>query len=296
MDKLFLYKLLTGVLLAVVMSANVAAEEANQDNTDHWRVQGQYTFKDYSNSPQKEEGTSLALDLERRLGRNLFQLGYEAASTETFQPPLPRDLEIDKFHLRYQRQWNDKFSFSASGIVIEDNIAPTDNGKVYGVGITYSPNRQTTLGLARYLSHYDQFDVHQSDLSVGRKFKLAQCNVRLGLIAKYIEIDDRLSNGYTRNAEDDYLTVGANLMLAHEGWFGGGGVFFGERAFAIMAKGTKVQHHAMEFDRTYNIVVGRRFGKAELALHYSYMRATELPINNSGVEVNSTSLKIGYKF
>ena len=61
-----------------------------------------------------------------------------------------------------------------------------------------------------------------------------------------------------------------------------------------MTEGFGLQHHAMEFDRTYMAGIGKRFDDVELKVRYSYQRAKELPLNNSGVTIDAVSLKVKY--
>jgi len=63
-----------------------------------------------------------------------------------------------------------------------------------------------------------------------------------------------------------------------------------------MQDGFKVQHHAMEFDRTYAIGARRTFGDFVLRAQYIYQRAEELPISNKDVEVSVFRLITNYKF
>ena len=63
-----------------------------------------------------------------------------------------------------------------------------------------------------------------------------------------------------------------------------------------MQDGFKVQHHAMEFDRTYAIGAGRTFGDFVLRAQYIYQRAEELPMSNKDVEVSTFRLISNYKF
>ena len=57
-----------------------------------------------------------------------------------------------------------------------------------------------------------------------------------------------------------------------------------------------LQHHAMEFDRTYMAGIGKRFDDIELKVRYVHQRAKELPLNNSGVDVDAMSLRVAYFF
>jgi hypothetical protein len=76
----------------------------------------------------------------------------------------------------------------------------------------------------------------------------------------------------------------------------GAGAYFEKRAFAIMNDGFKIQHHAMEFDRTYAVGVGKSFSNLVLRFQYIYQRATELPIKNKDVSIATSRFICNYKF
>ena len=120
--------------------------------------------------------------------------------------------------------------------------------------------------------------------------------IKLTSITKYIKLDEENVNSFTKNAEDDYLTSGLKLHLHYEGYHFGSAVYFGKRVFAIMDDGFKIQHHAMEFDRTYAFGIGKTISDVVIRFQYVYQRATELPINNKGVDIKNLRLIVNYKF
>ena len=63
-----------------------------------------------------------------------------------------------------------------------------------------------------------------------------------------------------------------------------------------MHNGFKVQHHAMEFNKTYKCGIGKHFTWGDVKLQYVYQEATEIPINNKNVKVDNIILQVGYKF
>jgi len=63
-----------------------------------------------------------------------------------------------------------------------------------------------------------------------------------------------------------------------------------------MDNGFKIQHHAMEFDRTYSVGVGKNISDFVMRFIYVYQRATELPPQNKNVEVETLRLLLNYKF
>jgi len=112
----------------------------------------------------------------------------------------------------------------------------------------------------------------------------------------YIKIDEEHPNSFTKNAKDDYFTSAIKLHTHYNTWHFGGAAFFGKRVFAVMNDGFKLQHHAMEFDRTYTVGAGKSIGNFVIRVQYIYQRATELPLKNENVEVKNIRTIINYKF
>jgi hypothetical protein len=63
-----------------------------------------------------------------------------------------------------------------------------------------------------------------------------------------------------------------------------------------MNDGFKIQHHAMEFDRTYAIGAGKTFSKIIFRTQYIYQRAKELPIENKNVTIRNLRFILNYTF
>jgi len=64
----------------------------------------------------------------------------------------------------------------------------------------------------------------------------------------------------------------------------------------VLKDGTKVQHHAMEQDKTYMISFGKKFKNFDLIASYSYQNGKELPEKQDDVDTKVTSLMLKYKF
>jgi len=62
-----------------------------------------------------------------------------------------------------------------------------------------------------------------------------------------------------------------------------------------MNDGFKLQHHAMEFDRTYAIGVGKSISDFILRVQYIYQRAEELPMQNNNVEIDNIRFLLNLK-
>ena len=139
-------------------------------------------------------------------------------------------------------------------------------------------------------------NVHQSDFNIDYKINLEDIKIKLSSNSKYIDIDEKNVNGFTKNAKSDYLTTGLSIHSHYKSYHLGAAVYFDKRAFAIMNDGFKIQHHAMEFDRSYAFGFGKTISDVVVRLQYIYQRATELPVNNKGVEVKNIRLMINRKF
>jgi opacity protein-like surface antigen len=199
--------------------------------------------------------------------------------------------------LKYSYTLQNDLEFNINYInILNDNIAITDGGQTYGAGATYHIKKNINTNFTQFYTNYDDFNVYQSDLTINYSFKVDDIKVKLTSVTKYINIDEKYLNGFTKNADDSYLTSGLKLHLHYDGYHFGSAIYVGKRAFAIMDDGFKIQHHAMEFDRTYAVGVGKNISDFVLRLQYIYSRATELPAENENVEVSNIRVLLNYKF
>jgi hypothetical protein len=167
----------------------------------------------------------------------------------------------------------------------------TDGGNIYGFGYCYGEFK-----MAQYISDYKYFNVYQSEASYTFKKQFSELKISATLVGKYIHLQNKESNDFSKNAKTDYFTPGLKLHAHYKGYHLGAGAFFGKRVFAVMNNGFKVQHHAMEFKKTYMFGIGRHFQWGDIHLKYVYQEASEIPIHNNGVEVNNIILQLGYHF
>ncbi len=175
------------------------------------------------------------------------------------------------------------------------NVAPTSDGSIYGVGVTYAFSKPFSLNVTQFFSDYAEFDVYQSDLKIVYKIKFDDLKIKLQSITKYMNLKDYESNGYSKNADSSYLTSGVKVGALYNSYLLGGGAYFGERAFAVMDDGFKVQHHALSFDKTYALVLGKSFGGLNMKFQYIFLEAKELP-SQQNIEVDVLRLVGSYKF
>jgi len=255
-------------------------------------IHAKYQNFDFDRSLQKRHAARYIVHFGYKEGESHFEAAYGKTDTETFQPPLPNDLNVKKYYFKYTYAIDDKQAVSFSYATISDNLAKeTDGGKIYGVSYRYAD-----MKLSQYISDYRHFNVYQTDVGFTKKYRNGQFGLKAALLGKYIRLQNRKSNGFSAKAKSDYFTACMKLGATYEKWHAGAGVFFGKRIFAVMNNGFGVQHHAMEFDRTYAFSLGKKIGAFDISVEYAYMRATEVPISNRGVEIDGFTIGMRYAF
>ncbi len=266
-------------------------------DTVHSSVSTYLESKSFTNSKQKEDGITYGVGADMHYKDSAYKITYEHTDTNTKQPPLPYDLKIDKLFLKYGYEFNDTFRVNLNYIsILNDNLAITDGGNIYGIGFSYIPYKHLSSNFTQYFSDYDDFNVYQSDLRIDYSTHLDEMHIKISSITKYINIDEENQNKFTKNAKDDYLTTGIKLHAHYKSYHFGAGAYFGKRVFAIMDDGFKVQHHAMEIKETYALGVGKVFSPFIVRFQYIYQKATELSIQNPNVKVDTFRFVGNYKF
>lgn len=252
---------------------------------------------DFKNSTQKTGGNLVGVGGDVHIENSEFRFAYEYANTQTKQPPLKDDLTTQKVFLKYAYEFENALSVHLNyGNVLKDNIAPTKGGKLYGAGVGYDANKKIYLNFTQFYSDYKEFNVHQSDLKIDYKTKIEKLKLKFTLLAHAIKLDDHKSNSFSRNADESYFSTALKLHAHYESYHLGAAAYFGKRVFAVMNDGFKLQHHAMEFDRTYALGIGKTFADFTLRVQGIYQRATELPQNNENVKVVNLRLIANYGF
>jgi hypothetical protein len=275
----------------------IAVLQATETEIVHSSATLYLEHKNFSNSVQKKDGVVAGVGADVHFKDSAYKVNYEYGKTATKQPPLEDDLRTQKLFARYGYTLNKTLAFNLNAIkILRDNIAITDGGVAYGAGLSFSPSKALSSNFTQFYTIYDDFDVAQSELKLVYKSKYREVGFKLSSITKYIAIFDKHANSFTQNAQSSYVTSGVKVHAHYSSWHAGLGAYFGKRAFAIMNEGFKIQHHAMEFDRTYALGIGKNIGSFVLRAQYIYQRAEELPALNSDVIIQNIRLITNYKF
>jgi hypothetical protein len=278
------------LFLILLLSISLFAKEEEQHNhTGKNNIKLNYEMLDFKHSKKKLDGKREGVEIDHQDSKNHIQFYYERTDTTTTKK-IPKDLEVNKYTLIYQKRLNQAEQLYFSYSTIDDNLMKeTDGGNIYGIGYNYCK-----ASIRGYFSDYHNFDVYQADLGYVLDLKN---NIKLKLISKYIHLSDKNSNNFSKKAKTDYFTQGIKLHTHYQGYHLGAAVYLGERIFAVMKDGFKVQHHAMEFKESYMCGIGHSLGK-NLAGHirYAHHKAKEVPSDNDGVKVDTISFDLVYKF
>ncbi len=257
-----------------------------------------YTYKDYENSKTKTQGKTLDYRFLHNFENSQIVINYEDSLTKReneITKAKMTSLEVEKLSTKYLYNAREDLSFKTSFLNIEDNLAPTDNGKIYGLGFIKSINNSNEIKLDTYLSDYDDFNVNQYDLTFVKKFKFNDINFMGQTGIKYIDINGSKYGNYI--LKDNYYTsYFFNLNANYNGFIFGLGFINGDRLFAVQEDGLKVEHHALEQNKTYMVSLGKKFKNIDLISRYIYTNSNELPENRNDVKSQFVSLGLNYKF
>lgn len=257
-----------------------------------------YTYKDYDNSKTKTEGKTLDYRFLHNFQNSELTINYEDSLTKR-ENELTKikmtSLEIEKLSMKYLYHISNDLSIKTSFINIEDNLAPTDNGKVYGFGFNKNIDSSNQIKLDTYLSDYEDFNVNQYDFTFIKKFRFENINFQAQTGIKYIDINGEKYQNYI--LEDNYyMSYFLNLNANYNGFILGLGVINGDRLFSVQEDGLKVEHHALEQNKTYLISLGKKFQNIDVITKYIYSNLKELPENRDDVSSNFFTLGLNYKF
>ncbi|MDD2791525.1 MAG: hypothetical protein PHU40_12795 [Sulfurimonas sp.] len=279
-------------LLFLCLASYVFAEPIHSSITTY------YENLEFKNSKRKTDRTVLGFGGDIHVDNSEYRFVYEHTDTNTFQPPLQDDLHVDKLFLRYGYDFKNGLHANINYInVLHDNIVPTAHGQSYGAGLGYDITPKLSANFTQFYTDYKDFDVHQSDIKFDYKTQLDNIKMKFTSITQVIHLQDYETNPLSKNADEDYISTGLKFHGHYESYHLGAAAYYGKRLFAIMDDGFKLQHHAMEFDRTYAVGFGKSFTPSWIArVQYVFQRAEEIPYYNKNVEVENLKLILNYKF
>jgi hypothetical protein len=251
---------------------------------------------EFKNSDQKTDGKRFGVGGDLHQGSNEYRFLYTGTKTKTIQPPVPNDLYVNKIYLRYGYDFKNSVKINLNYInVLRDNIVSTDGGKVYGAGLSYAFSKPLSANFTQFYSDYDDFKVHQSDFTLEFKGRAGDLRYKLANTTNYIKLDNYETLPLTKNADKDYVTSALKFHAHYKSYHFGSAAFFGKRVFAVMGDGFSLQHHAMEFDKTYVVGAGKTISDFVVRTQLIYQRAEELPTQNENVEINTVRFILNYK-
>lgn len=263
----------------------------------HSSVTSYYESLNFKNSKQKTDGAAIGIGADIHVDDSEYRFAYEHTDTNTLQPPVKDNLHVDKLFLRYGYNFQNGLYLNLNYMnVLHDNIVPTAHGQAYGAGIGYDINKQLYANFTQFYTDYKNFDVYQSDIKFDYKMKIDDFKIKLTSITHIIHLEDYKTNPLSKNADSDYISTGIKFHGHYESYHLGAAAYYGKRIFAVMDDGFKLQHHAMEFDRTFALGLGKSIGDWVVRVQYVYQRAEEIPYHNENVEVDNLKLILNYKF
>lgn len=197
-----------------------------QDST----ISYEYGVKDYNNSMTKVDGRVQNLSVSHKISNHQIYLGYQGDNVNrkhSITNAILPSLDVEKYSIKYIYKYNDKTNLKTSYIKIIDNLAPTDQGKIYGLGGSYSVSKGLSSSFNIYKSDYETFDVNQYDFSISKGFKFDDLKIKATIIATKIDIDGNNYSNYTF-VDKDYFTTGLKLGANYNGYIAGIGGFLGK--------------------------------------------------------------------
>ncbi len=116
------------------------------------------------------------------------------------------------------------------------------------------------------------------------------------VLGTYIHLQDKTAILFLQMRKRIIFTPALKVHAHYDTYHMGAGAYFGERIFAVTNDGFRVQHHAMEFNKTYMVGFEKHFDAIDANLKYVYREATETPTRNENVQIQNMIVPIGYRF
>jgi hypothetical protein len=254
-------------------------------------------FVDFDNAYTKESGFANLYAFEQSFGNFKFFGSLSDQKVDRLHPVLRtpiETLEVQKYALALDYALSNATAFKVRYITISDNIAPTDGGRVYGLGVNHNINNYN-LETSIYRGLYEGFGVNQYEVGLYRKISLGELKGQVGMATGFIDLNGGDYGSY--NLEDTHYSF---IILSTKGkykkYFFGADITLGERLFGVLGDGKSVEHHAMLMKDTYHLNVGKKIDRFDIILGYLYRDSKELPNDRSGVKTTTWSLALKYNY
>ena len=262
------------------------------------KISTSYSYKDYDNSKTKIDGKSFDYNVKFKIENLDFEINYEDSATKRknkITNSFIDTLNVEKLSIKNQFNINENLKSKISFLNIEDNLAPSDNGKIYSLGLTQNLNKTSFLKGDFYFSDYETFNVNQYDFSWIKKTKINDINLLFKSGIKYIDLNGNKYASYSFK-EKDYQVLDLAIKGVYQKYYLSLKTIIGNRAFTVLNDGMKVQHHAMEQKSLYAIRFGKKFKNIDLYTAYNYQKGKELLENQDNVITKALSFGLSYKF
>lgn len=251
-------------------------------------------IKSYENSKFKQDGKSNTVVFKQINQSNQFTILAVKDKVNLKNHPLSKTLEVEKYGGNFLQKF-DAYDLRGSYLKIIDNLAPTDQGKVYGIGIDRKEKNNILIGIDYYKSDYKKFDVNQYSVKFNKGFMIEDNKYKFLLTFSSIEIDGDKYGTYTFK-DKKYFTSDIQLKNQNKYFNGFIGMNKGKKMFGVSNDGLQVQHHAMEFDKVYYLGMNKKIKDFTFGLVYNYSMGSELPENTTNVKTRNTMMSIGLSF
>lgn len=255
-------------------------------------------FVDYDNAYTKDSGFANIYIFEHQLGDFKLFGSISDQKVKRLHPTLRTPIEtldVQKYTLGLDYDVSNNWLLKTRYLQIDDNVAPTDEGKVYGFGFMRNIGSGYILDSAMYRGLYDGFDCNQYEVALIKKIPLGALKLKTGIRARYIDVNNGMYGAYALK-DKSYSSLSFHLGGAYESYFFGLHATYGKRLFSVLDDGRSVEHHAMMMRDTYSLNIGKKIDRFDIILGYLYRDAKELPSNRDNVKTNAWSVALKYNY
>lgn len=262
------------------------------------QISTQYSYKDYDNSKTKINGKTIDYNIKHKIDDFNLEINYEDSSTKRKNFITNQSLEklnVEKLGSKLTYSLNENLRGKISILSIEDNLAVTDNGKVYSVGLLKKIDKNKHIKSDFYFSDYEDFNVNQYDLNFAKRFDYEEYSLVLNTGVKYIKINGNQYGNYSFQ-DKNFQVLDLSLKANYKNNFLTFKTLVGDRLFSVLNDGIKVQHHAMMQESFYTVKIEKKLKKLDIFASWNYQKGKELPENQDNVKTKTYTLGLNYKF